>query len=246
MLIVVILMLLFDPAIASASCNYSVIQKGETCLNCYDFSLWSEVNEINSLINCSNKAFYIYVKPIEPIVLTSDLDLCMLACFQSIPLNLFLLGVSGLNVYPWPSSQSFGCNLQVYLTIFMSTIDFYVNSTYISSYNCQRDLIPDDSSTNVSFFSSYTTSLALQYGNKYGSSSTAVCPYVFKNAQFGKGISARYQVDSFLFVNLLEFQQVNDTISINSNIQSLFLEGYNYADVNLDITFQALTRYREL
>jgi hypothetical protein len=115
------------------------------------------------------------------------------------------------------------------LTLYFSTVQFYVNNTRPGEYTCNSDLIPDDSSKNVSFLSTYLNTLYVGYGNIYGSESQAVCPFVFKNAQLSQ-FNLQYQVDSFLFVSLFRFQEVNYTSasSINSTISYLYVDRYNY------------------
>jgi hypothetical protein len=49
-----------------------------------------------------------------------------------------------------------------------------------------------------------------------------------KNAQIGNGLELYYQVDSFLYVTLFRFQQVNDSTTINSTIGVLDVQGYNF------------------
>jgi hypothetical protein len=112
-----------------------------------------------------------------------------------------------------------------------------VNNT--NNYNCTPGLVPDSSPSGVSFFSMYLDQITIQYGNTYGQSQShsAVCPYVFTGAQIAS-IELNYQVDSFLFVSLLRFQQDTFNIaiknkttgfSINSVINYLnILSGYNY------------------
>jgi hypothetical protein len=78
----------------------------------------------------------------------------------------------------------------------------------------------------VTFFSTYFESVSIDYGNTY-KAAEAVCPFVFKNLA---SIQLNYQVDSFLFVSLFRIQKVNITsiFSINSNINELEVNGYNY------------------
>jgi hypothetical protein len=161
------------------------------------------------------------VKTREPIPLSNELNMSILAQIQT----YIIYGAGGVNVYPWTA-----CGLrcvQIELDLRFSTIDFYVNNSPPSDYACTPDLIPDHSHTSVSLFSTNIYSLNLNRGNKY--SSQAICPYVFKNSNIAQFFLS-YQVDSFLFVNLLRFQADNDTkkISINSNINYLSLQAGNY------------------
>jgi hypothetical protein len=161
--------------------------------------------------------------PSGSIQLSSELEVNFFYGFE-----LDFYGVSGVNVYPWPACAK--CNRPT-LIFGMSNVDFYVNGKPSSEYTCNPDIIPDDSSLGVSYFSSYVYDIKIEYGNTYGSfSSPAICPYLFKNAVL-YDISLNFQVESFLFVSLFRFQQVNYTekSSINSNVSyELAVEGYNY------------------
>jgi hypothetical protein len=142
--------------------------------------------------------------PKEPILISSELNFSIE--FNNRPVqqdfHTTMYGVSGIDLYPWPSlklSQCHGYSCpKNNLIIFLSTIEFYVNNTPPSGYTCSSNIIPDETPHECSFFSSYLNSLTINYGNTYASSSQAVCPYIFKNAQLDN-IYLMYQVDSFLF-----------------------------------------------
>jgi hypothetical protein len=190
------------------------------------------MNEHISTINWPQATWDpIYVKPSKPILLTSELNISLLAysnpfCFSSN--QIFLYDISGVNVYPWPPLVCTNCQKKT-LDLDLSTIEFYVNNTPSTSYSCSPDLIPDDSATSVSFLSTYLDQLTVSYGNTYAISSQTICPFLFKNAQL-TAIDLYYQVDSFLFVTLFRFQKANTSLStINSNIGKLNVySGYNY------------------
>jgi hypothetical protein len=193
-------------------------------------------NEL-SLINCPyNPPSPINLRPRDPIPLTSDLDLSLVA-FSNTEFytgnEVYLFAVSGVNVYPWPPytcvvAQQYACQKKTIYFV-LSTIEFYVNGTPPNGYTCAQDLIPDESNLNVSFFSAYVNSISINFLNTYGSSSQGICSHLFKNAQIG-GLQLFYQTDTFLFVTLFRFQNDSSTLlSINSSIDSLSIDSsYNY------------------
>jgi hypothetical protein len=159
------------------------------------------------------------VKPNQPIPFSGTFNATQFS-------SLFLYGLSGVSMYPWPC-----CSVAKILHILFSNVGFFVNDTSPGNYICSAGIIPDSvfptSSTNVTLFSKLNM-VKIEYGNTYGSGSDAVCPYLFKNAYVMFGLTILYQVDSFLYVTLLKFQQVNDTKTINSYIANLDVYGYNY------------------
>jgi hypothetical protein len=214
------LLKLLDPANAKCDCiNLTEI----TNLNCYDLSSWSELNkELSSAACFDSMPNSINFMPSQPILLTNKLKISQITRY-----NLKVYGLSGLSLYPWPFCSN--CT-KVRLVISISRLDFYVNNKSSSEFACSPDIIPDDSSKGVSLISSFINLVELDFGNTYGSSSSQlICPYLFKNADLSD-IYLSNQVDSFLFVSLFRFQQVNFTKTslINSNIDILFVTGYNY------------------
>jgi hypothetical protein len=219
--------LIIGQASSTALCNYYYSNDpASTIICCDDFNSWSEMNEASNKlsINYTNDNM-IFLTPSAPIKLTSQLNLSSFSNFTMTTVSF----VSGLDVYPWPTLNEHGPGLKnKMLIIYFSAIEFYVNNTRSDAYTCSPGLIPDDSSKSVSFFSKYLEQIYFNYGNTYGTQ--AVCPFVFKNAQLDEFI-LRYQVDSFLFVSLFRFQEVNltTTLSINSAIANFYLlNGYNF------------------
>jgi hypothetical protein len=189
-------------------------------------------DEIYNNLTCTYSLFGITLKPRTPIQLTRELNFSLsLAYGDDVSNNdIFISGISGIDVYPWPAFHSYGPKSSTKtLHLTFSTVKFYVNNTPPGTYNCDPDLIPDDSSKSVSFFSTYLDSISIESGNTYGSMSHAECPFLFKNTQLNN-FDFEYQVDSFLFISLLRFQEVNLTkiMSINSNISQVDIDGYNY------------------
>jgi hypothetical protein len=144
-------------------------------LTCHDFSSWSEMNKIISSINFTISPNCVVLRPSEPLLLTSELNIQPLIQNTN---EFFFFGISGVNVYPWPACS--GCG-QIELSLSLSNVEFYVNNTPPGNYNCTPDLIPDDSSTAISLLGTLTGGINIYYGNKYGRSSQAVCPFLFKN-----------------------------------------------------------------
>jgi hypothetical protein len=225
-LTLIIFELIMDQASSTVSCNYNC-PKNETIV-CGDFNSWSKLNEaLNQCsINCTHSSNLVYLKPIAPIMLTSELN----TSFLSISELTTLYYVSGVNVYPWPALRIQGSSSsKMSLKFYFSTVEFYVNNTLPDEYTCSPGIIPDDSSKSVSLFSTYLDKIEIDYGNTYGSASQAVCPFVFKNARLDE-FDLKFQVDSFLFVSLLRFQKVNLTtpLPVNSTISTSDVNGYNF------------------
>jgi hypothetical protein len=215
------MLVLIDLGNATAKCE-NVFEKryNKSDLTCHQFSSWNEANEALKATNFTNPTAPVFMKPSEPILLTSELN-TSLVLFSS---ALLFYGLSGVNVYPWPAWN----NDQKGFSLFLSKIEFHVNSTPPTGYICSPNLLPDDSATSVSLLSSHIKSIIIIYGNKY--SSSAICPFLFKNAQLTDGMRLEFQVQSFLFVTLFRFQQVNftNTSTINSAVDNLQVKGYNY------------------
>jgi hypothetical protein len=224
--------LIISQASSTATCSsYNCSKNYKTNVFCGDFNSWSELNEalhkLKDSINCTQQTYIIdNLKPSAPIKLTSELNTSYFSVFDQTAFYY----VSGVDVYPWPALPIHGPSLSITLIFYFSTIEFYVNSTPPGEYTCSPGLIPDDSSKSVSFFSKFLNIIELKYGNTYGSASHAVCPFVFKNAQLDE-FDLHYQVDSFLFVSIFRFQEVNltTTLSIHSTISWFSLdECYNF------------------
>jgi hypothetical protein len=193
-------------------------------LTCFEFNSWSEVNDELKSQKCDHPPDRIFLHPSNSIPLTNELNITLLPSSQRF--NLF--GVNGVNLYPWPASPGFDKKL---LWLYFSKIEFFVNNTPPSEYTCSPGLIPDDSATQFSLFSTHLLQLFVYYGNTYETGSGSVCPYLFRNAQLYGGVNLFYQVESFLFVSLFRFQEVNETkiLSINSSIYTLEVDkSYNY------------------
>jgi hypothetical protein len=119
--------------------------------------------------------------------------------------------VKGLNVFPWPLiPYSLAWCQPPAMTIYLSTINFHVNSVSSAQYTCQRDILPDFTSiTGVSMFSYFST-VTFFYGLDYGP--RPACPHLFKNSSLSQ-LVLNGQVDSFLYTSLFRFQQQNDNNS---------------------------------
>jgi hypothetical protein len=205
-------------------------------LTCIEVNSWSEVNNVLGSNKCKNAPYSIFLYPNAPLTLSNELNISAVAFANqiesSVVNSIYLSGIEGIEIYPWHACTSCVRNR---LSISLSSIKFYVNKQPPGSYNCTPDLVPDNSATSVSFFSQKIEIIFLNYGNTYGRLSKAICPYVFKNAHIPRGLQLFYQVDSFLFVSLLQFQTddllLNKTrkLSINSYITNLlFFNGYNF------------------
>jgi hypothetical protein len=194
-------------------------------LACRNFNSWSELDDtICFLYKCNAPQDSVSFQPSEPIVLTSELNISLVA--NANDLNIY--GVSGISLYPWLACPE--CD-NMTLSLYFSTIEFYVNHTDPSGYICSPGLIPDDSANRVSLFSSLVNRLFVGHGNTIGSSSKMICPFLFKNSRLDS-LELQYQVDSFLYVSLFKFQnnlnKTTETKTINSNIAYLNIIGYNY------------------
>jgi hypothetical protein len=234
------MLLLLGQSNADITCKYvNGTQHTLGCFVCDKFDSWREVNDEFNSIKCINSNDTIYLKPSKPILITSELNISLVACSnnqQNSTNQVWFNSVGGINVYPWPALECSDCVKKGFsffkkmLYFYYSSILFYVNNTQPSEYPCTPDIFPADSSSQVSFFSTYINSIYTNMGNSFGDLAQAVCPYIFKNAKLNGGFALDDQVDSFLFVTLFRFQEVNDTqiSTINSSIPNLDIEGYNY------------------
>jgi hypothetical protein len=193
-------------------------------LICHDFSSWSELNSYASFQNVSVNVSTFNLEPNKPILLTQELNILSQDKISSG--NLAVYGVKGINVYPWPAAHN--AQARNGLSLFLSIIEFYVNEESPSEYECSRDLLPNFRANSSSIFTSVFSSMYISQFNNYHSEAP-VCPYLFKNAQTSS-IFMYGQVDSFLFKQLLRFNQdySNDTKLIGSNISDLDITGFNY------------------
>jgi hypothetical protein len=193
-------------------CYYTFIDNNnqQTYLICDNFNAWSELNEELVSINKSLSPNPVIFKPNQPIPLSSELNMSLVAYNSSTPdlQRYSVYTILGVNVYPWP--PCFSCIAKI-LSLYLSTMKFYVNGTSPADYTCTPDLIPDNTATSVSLLSTYINGINVNFGNKFDSGSNAVCPFLFKNAKLSSGFDLQNQVNSFLFVNIFSFQQVNDT-----------------------------------
>jgi hypothetical protein len=162
--------------------------------------------------------YTIALKPRAPLLLTQELNVSQL---QLASKEIELLTIKGINVYPWPAKLNAQCSLFIY----MSTIEFFINGKPQSDFSCNKNLITDsDGSTSI--FVSVIAQIIILNQNTFNSA--PVCPFLFKNSRLSK-LELYGQVDSFLYKQLLRFQQVvdNDT-TIDSKFDELDISGYNY------------------
>jgi hypothetical protein len=185
--------------------------------------------------------------PSTPILFTGELNFTIFTQSFDKVRSLALYGINGVSVYPWPVLTPSSV-VKVNLVIHVSTIDFYI-SEKPTEYACSPKLIPDPSFKNSTSLFSSVDSLRIGHGTTYNVAQQLVCPHVFRTARLSS-LSLSGQVDSFLFVNLLQFNQSNlfkDNItSIDSSIFELTItNSYNYkVDQNLvhPLVFEKLTQ----
>jgi hypothetical protein len=120
---------------------------------CHGFKSWSEANKALLNVNLNN---YITValRPSSSIFLTSELNTSIFTPsdkFHNSLTFLYLSGVAGLNVFPWPAPLP--GQLKIDMRIFVSTIEFFINSK--PPVECSPNLIPEPLLKNSSslFFS---------------------------------------------------------------------------------------------
>jgi hypothetical protein len=133
-------------------------------LICHNFNAWSELTAELVSINHTFLPNPIIFKPNQPIALTSELNMSLVA-FSSDDNRYIFYDLSGVNVYPWPPLTCLECTKKS-LYLYSSTIKFYVNNT--SVYPCTAALIPDNSVDRVSFLSKYLDGIYIEYDNTYG------------------------------------------------------------------------------
>jgi hypothetical protein len=171
--------------------------------------------------------------PNTPIPLSNELNLTVFTQYETAfsHHSLYIYGINGVNVYPWRAlpPRPFA-NLNMY--IYVSTVEFYMINKPLSDYACSPKLILDSPLTNSTSLFSFVGSLFLHNGNTYNEAQQPLCPYIFRNSRL-VGFELEGQVDSFLYVNLLQFNKTNlfkdNVTSIDSRIDELtIINSYNY------------------
>jgi hypothetical protein len=159
----------------------------------------------------------IAIKPRAPITLTAELDFA--AIYRELNQNddvltyfIYIIQVAGIQVYPFMSSSSGAFNgSQVLLSIVQSDIEFYINNSL--AFECSKELIPSLSGNSepfaFTFFNSFE-SVVFTTSSKYPIQ--PICPYVFSYAKCD--LTIFNQINTFLIVNLIKFQAINETSSI--------------------------------
>jgi hypothetical protein len=218
------LLILIQRAVSATQCKFQLnstnTSSGQS-LYCHEFSSWFELNSTTCFQNMSANAIVFDLEPSASILLTQELNI--LQQNQILFADLYVYKLKGINVFPWPAT--YNQQAENMLSIYLSNIEFYVNEKPQSEFKCNRDLIPDSNSSSI-FSSAFTTIYIPQYNNY--PSNKPVCPFLLKNAHLSN-IYLYGQVDSFLYTQLLRFNQnINHTESIRSNILQSVITGYNY------------------
>jgi hypothetical protein len=212
----------------------------ELNLFCHQFSSWRELTalayapRITSYASCQPNPIVV-LHPSTPLILTQELHIEHLAFLcnwngDSARLRgalVKLFDFRGVNVYPWPVLTESGYDsvqLANSLYLIISTVEFYVNGT--SDYECNADLIAVNDSATSLFESTFTGGLFIQENSRY--SSRPVCPHLFRNAFLTQVVFSGL-VSSFLYVNMLQFESSENTLTINSQVIEVGFGGYNYA-----------------
>jgi hypothetical protein len=211
---------------------------------CDGFKSWSDLKQ---LVNSTNKTSlaannsYITLHPAAAIVLTNELDVIALidafhhgsAISKSLinqKSTINMLGLVGLDVAPWPHISF---NTSLMLSFDNSKIEFYMNGTTLSDFNCSDNSIRQflarigEGSMKQTIFNTFA-SIEFLYKNQY--SDQHVCPYIFSNAKLS-WIYIYSQVDAILVKNLWKFKIIgnaNET-TINSSIIGLSVGGYGFS-----------------
>jgi hypothetical protein len=173
----------------------------------------------------------IQFKPNYPLVLTGKLEflrlrkiICRLAPynpFMCVQGDYFLYGLKGIDISSeWKSNQNYGN-----FWIEFSTAAFFVNGS--SKFDCSEEQMTNDANKNItySFFKSFKS---IRFGHYVAYENKPICPYWFSNTDHLKSLEIDSLADSFLVQNQFNFKKVNSSTSINSELQSFSLYGYNY------------------
>jgi hypothetical protein len=203
-----------------------------------NFNSWSELNSLTTARTMPGTSTAI--RPRTPIILTSQFNLAQLvistdyaSCNPSYPFYIYMLGLKGIDAFPWPTNYSIPLNTDISsitLQVDESLVEFYMNGNVkISDQTCSRNAVPYVNKTG-SFFS-YFRSVVFSSKVKYQKS--AICPYVFENALL-TSLALQGLYNSVGVTNLWQFDRLEMSEStINSSIQYLEIQGYR---VGLDST----------
>jgi hypothetical protein len=219
---------------------------------CDNFQSWPDLDYLIFNKTILVKHPFINIHPTTPIMFSSELDISgLFASFglkkpdesNKKQLSLNLIGISGIDLVPWPTS---GNNSQHHIAFENSQIDFFMNGEAASEKKCSKNLI----TTNSTFFTTFSQIRFIKE-NKYPKS--PICPFIFANAHLEK-IFIYNQVKAVLINNLWRFQTLDESAneSIFSNIKQLTVSGFGY-DFNTSLVhplvfekIQQLTIYRSI
>jgi hypothetical protein len=195
------------------------------CLNvsnqlyCRTFDNWLQATALLYSTPNLNDFFLINLKPNNPLLLNSDLNIAQAIANQIIHFfEIYIYGLKSIEVIGW--LKNVDCSIHVYA----SSLTFFMNGSAPGDFQCTEQLIK---SFNSSFFS-YFIEVYFEDSVVYDLDVT-MCPYMFSNAKLNT-LNIGYLVDSFVVKNLLKFQTElqNSLSSINSIIAQLEVSGYHF------------------
>jgi hypothetical protein len=106
---------------------------------------------LNENTSMSTNTTFVSIHPAEPIHLTSDLNIAGLIDLfyeidttpssQTIALTLNMMGLSGIDLTPWPTLTQILARCTLAIVFEQSQIGFYRNGTEISDNECSADMI---------------------------------------------------------------------------------------------------------
>jgi hypothetical protein len=223
---------------STPGCNIYMKSDQNQVVSCFQFKSWPELCKLLSQKNLTGViSFYFFPAPSSSLILTSQvLDQIGLNFYEIVDMtvNFYRLrGISILNELETNQANQ-GTNKTIYLNVFnidfhiqlfQSEIEFFIGNKPQSELACTRDIILQKETTIFSKLSYNVTSIL--FGNHIKYDTKPICPFIFAYTQLVE-IDIINQVDSFLFKNLLRFQIVEESLSINSTVGAFYIDGYKY------------------
>jgi hypothetical protein len=219
----------------------AIMQPGALFVYCINIPTWSQLLvSLNKTANLT-EITEVRIKPEPALLLTDELNLwtvCNIVCrnqplFCRYVLTVRFSGLKGVDVLGggnWMKDKK-NCSSIFSLYIESSTMTFYMAGQAPGQYNCSSETQfslenGKKFTTTGMFFNSYYDEIYFDKSVLFDQQ-TPVCPFVFAYARLDDLI-INSLVDSFIASNLLKFQKVLSTKSINSSINQLELHGYNF------------------
>jgi hypothetical protein len=212
-------------------------------LFCLKFTTWPQLIKLINSTAITNSAIayitHVSAKSNEPILLTGEMNLwliCNLMNPQSPPsctssFYVYISGLKGIDFVSggWASLTNNNAYPKYFsITIYSSVIEFIYMGEKAGKYNCstEHQFINEFKRNLTNTFFNYFDHVAFSKSVIF---THTVCPFIFANSELSV-LEINGQAASFIVTNLFKFQNTSfsTSTSINSTVNELDLNGYNY------------------